>query len=344
MAGPAASRTVSTRMLVPFARVMLRMGKELSKPTLEDVGLSLDTLSSPDRRIGHRDAVALLKESIRVSGRADLGLLAAEAVESSELEIWEYVMRTQPNVGQAVESMCRLLALLHDGSRAEIDHKGDSVMVRWFLEPGLEQSPAINEYAIGLTFVTWRRVLNIEDIAVSEVLFPHSPPADLERYQKFFRCTVRFNAPFLGMRFPAAVLGFPLPQADSVLADLLNRHAQDLLARLPKPGLSHKVQQLVTEGLATGQVSAEQVADRLYISCRTLHRRLKQENTSFRELVDQVRRQLALSYLSEKHLSVSEVAFLLGFSTSNAFHKAFKRWTGTTAGAFRQNAVSPSDL
>ncbi len=341
MASSAAGRTLSTRMLIPFARVMLRMGKKLTRPTLEDVGLSLDSLASPDRRVSHSAAVALLKESIRVSGRADLGLLAAEAVEPSELEIWEYVMRTQPNVGQAVESMCRLLALLHDGSRADIERKGDTVTVRWYLEPGLEQSPAINEYAIGLTFVTWRRVLNIEDVAIDEVLFPHAAPKDLERYQKFFRCTIRFNAPYLGMRFPAAVLDFPLPQADSVLAGVLDRHAQDLIAKLPKPGLSHRVQELVTEGLAKGEFSAEQVAERLYMSCRTLHRRLKQENTSFRELVDQVRHQLAMLYLSEQHLSISEVGFLLGFSTSNAFHKAFKRWTGTTAGAYRQKAFSP---
>jgi AraC-like DNA-binding protein len=330
-------------MIIPFVRVMSRLGKEPSNPTLEDVGLSLDTLASPDRRISHRAAVALLKESIRVSGREDLGLLAAQAVEPSELELWEYVMRTQPNVGQAVESMCRLLILLHDGSRAEIEREGDTVTVRWNLEPGLEQLPAINEFAIGLTFVTWRRVLNLEDIAISEVLFPHPAPRDLERYQKFFRCTIRFNAPFLGMRFPAAVLDFPLPQADSVLAGVLDRHAQDLIARLPKPGLSHEVQQLVTEGLATSEIGAKHVADRLHMSCRTLNRRLKEEDTSFRDLVDQVRRQLALSYLSEKHLSISEVAFLLGFSTSNAFHKAFKRWTGTTAGAYRQNAVSPKD-
>ena len=332
------SSTVSTRLIIPFVRVMDRMGRKPVKPSLSDVGLSRDVLASPQRRIGHQSAIALLEEAVRVSGRSDLGLMAAEAVSPSELEIWEYAMRTQPTVGRALESMGRLLALLHDGCRLETDRKGDTVTTRWLLAPGLEQLPAMNEFGVGLSLVTWRRVLKMEALTVSAASFPHSAPADLGPYERLFRCPVRFSAPFAGLTVPAWVLDVPLPQADAVLAEILLNHAQERIAKLPRPGLGHRVQELIVEGLSTGEFSATHVAKRMHMSSRTLQRRLEQEGVSFREVVDEVRRQLALRHLMDKHIAVNEVAFLLGFATPNAFHKAFKRWTGTTASTYRKSA------
>ncbi len=340
MATAASQRTISTRLVIPFIRVLDQLRIQPSELQKKTLGLSPDELDSPYRRISHRVAVALLKECIRISGRLDFGLLAAEAVDVTELEIWEYVLRSQPNVGQAIKSTSRLMALLHDGARNEIDQTGDAVTVRWVLEPGLERLPALSEFALGLIFVMWRRVLKVESIAVSDVYFPHPASSDISRYQELFRCPVHFNAPFSGMRVPVAVLEFPMPQADTLLAKMLHRQAQDLISKLPKPGLAHKVQELLTQILESGEFSAERVAKQLNMSVRTLHRKLKQEDTSFRELVEYVRRNLATRYLTEENLSISEVAYLTGFSRASAFHKAFKRWTGTSAGAYRRKVMS----
>lgn len=112
---------------------------------------------------------------------------------------------------------------------------------------------------------------------------------------------------------------------------------------MPKPGFAQRVQEAVPELLPKGEAGADQVAKTLGTSARTLHRRLTEEGTTFRELSDELRHHLALGYLYEKDLSLSEIAFILGFSNPNAFHKAFKRWTGTTAGAYRARVTGQGE-
>jgi AraC-like DNA-binding protein len=119
---------------------------------------------------------------------------------------------------------------------------------------------------------------------------------------------------------------------------VLDRHARDLLARLPDTSrTTSAVRQAVLDGLRQGDVLIDTIARRLAMSARTLQRRLGDEGTTFDALLDATRKELAFSYLAGDSLASSEVAFALGFSDSTAFHRAFKRWTGTTPGAWRQS-------
>jgi AraC-like DNA-binding protein len=277
----------------------------------------------------------LLQEAIVRSGLPDLGLRAAEALTPAELDIWQYAARCQPDVGRALDSTHRLVGLLHDGSRVDMQAEAGVVTIRWSLDPLLEGLPALTEFALALGVVTFRSFFDPLPLGIREVWLPHPRPADTSHHEALFGCALRFEAPFPAVRMPEALMTVPMPHADSALAALLERHAAQELARLPKPGFAQRVQEVVLELLPRGDAGAEQVAKKLHTSARTLHRRLSEEGTTFRELSDELRHHLALGYLYEKDLALSEIAFVLGFSNPNAFHKAFKRWTGTTAGAYR---------
>jgi AraC-like DNA-binding protein len=93
---------------------------------------------------------------------------------------------------------------------------------------------------------------------------------------------------------------------------------------------------MIIEGLADGTATADAIAGRLHMSRRTLLRKLEREGTTFKELVDNTRRQFALRYLEAGELGASEIAALLGFAQPSAFHRAFKRWTGTTPLGYRK--------
>ena len=111
---------------------------------------------------------------------------------------------------------------------------------------------------------------------------------------------------------------------------------RDLLERMPAAtAFVDRVRQLVAGGLVRNGAEAVGVAEGLNMSRRTLQRRLRDEGTSVRDIVDSVRRDLAMRYLCEREIAVAEVAFLLGFSEASAFHRAFKRWTGTTPSIYR---------
>jgi AraC-like DNA-binding protein len=132
-----------------------------------------------------------------------------------------------------------------------------------------------------------------------------------------------------------------LPRADPALSRLVERHAEALLAARPEPGesTSQRVRRLLHDMLGKEGASLALVSERMHMSERSLQRRLAQEAISFDALLDDVRRTLALRYLTEPKLAVAEVAYLLGYSEPSPFHRAFKRWTGMTPSEARRRAA-----
>ena len=117
---------------------------------------------------------------------------------------------------------------------------------------------------------------------------------------------------------------------------MLDRHAEELLAKFPpQHSLVDQVRSIITTELRGGDPSLEHVADKLSLTPRTLQRKLQDLGISHNALLDQMRRQLAMRYLREREMAICEVAYLLGFSESSSFHRAFKRWTGVTPKEFR---------
>ena len=110
-----------------------------------------------------------------------------------------------------------------------------------------------------------------------------------------------------------------------------------MLAELPRARpLTERVRSAILAELAGGNPSITVVAPRLHISPRTLERRLEREGTTFSTLLDDLRKRLALRYVASRDLELAEIAFLLGFSKTTAFHRAFKRWTGQTPLYYRR--------
>jgi AraC-like DNA-binding protein len=125
------------------------------------------------------------------------------------------------------------------------------------------------------------------------------------------------------------------PSADAALRHLLERYAADQLAKIPTSArFSQRIRACILSRLPLGSLTAETVATQFSMSNRTLRRRLQEEATSFQEVLDEVRVELAHHYLTKEKRGIDEVAFLLGFSDPSAFTKAFRRWTGQTPADF----------
>jgi AraC-like DNA-binding protein len=151
-------------------------------------------------------------------------------------------------------------------------------------------------------------------------------------------CPVRYGAPETRLVMFRSALERPLPRHDPSLFAYLERHAATVLARASATGPTRdRVRRLITEALRHGEPSQAEVSRRLALSERTLQRRLREEATSFAEILDAVRSELSQLYLREANLAAGEVAFLLGYSEPSAFHRAFRRWTGVTPQAFRSS-------
>jgi AraC-like DNA-binding protein len=178
----------------------------------------------------------------------------------------------------------------------------------------------------------------------AEVRFEHEAPADLSEHKRIFGCRILFGAAATELVLPGDLLGLPIPEADAGLARLVRTEAEIRLGRnfgeAPWPRRLRSLAGAAIMG--SGDLSLPAVAKAAGIGPRTLQRRLRLEGLTWRSLVDEVRVALACRLLEERRLSIAEIAFRLGYSRSSAFHRAFRRQTGTTPRAFRLSAGSVS--
>jgi AraC-like DNA-binding protein len=174
-----------------------------------------------------------------------------------------------------------------------------------------------------------------------EVWFRHERPADISEYQRTFAGgLLNFGAPMNGFTFKREYLGLPMPDADPQLHTLISKHAEAMLAELPSAlSLTERVRDLLAKELASGSPTLANISHKLAMSERTLTRHLEEEGTSFKALLEDLRHRLAVRYVRQSDLPMSEIAFLLGFSQSAAFYRAFRRWTGQTPLEYRQTPI-----
>jgi AraC-like DNA-binding protein len=173
--------------------------------------------------------------------------------------------------------------------------------------------------------------------------FGHSKPQNTLEYDKIFGAAkLYFGAPCYGFAFDREYLDAPLPASEPALHVVLCEYASRALAQLrDRASIVDRVRQIARRELSNGNATLATAAGTLGMSNRTLSRRLEVERTTFRALLDETRRELALTYLGDPRVSVLEASSRLGFSHVGAFYRAFKRWTGEAPAAYMRNRKAP---
>jgi AraC-like DNA-binding protein len=162
----------------------------------------------------------------------------------------------------------------------------------------------------------------------TSVSFCYPEPADITEHQAFFRCELKFNQPQSGLWFSKQDSERHFVDENRDIARGNDQILDRYLAKSKGLSISAKVTQVILERLASGAPSDSDVADALHMSSRTLSRRLADENTSFRELLTNVRRELADAYIADETVPITEISYILGFSDLSSFSRAFKVWNG----------------
>jgi AraC-like DNA-binding protein len=177
------------------------------------------------------------------------------------------------------------------------------------------------------------------DWSPAKVELTRPKPADVARYKGFFRSPVVFGARNNALSFSKNWLSVPVSTSDGEKHKMLS--LENVKAdKNTKQGVSPAVRRLLHRNVSRGIDGSRYVAESLGIHERTLRRRLARENTSFRELLEEVRETLSLQYLNDTELSISDIAFALGYSGTDAFDHAFRRWHGMSPSQWRRRQVS----
>lgn len=331
--------TISIRMVWPFTRVLKNYSQELA--IIRQSGLTPVEFANPATRIPGSLAFELLRVSLEKSGDAALGLHAGEAIEPGDLDVLESAARCCRTTRESIECAVRLIRLLDESAELSLIEQGDQAVWRFAMMGGIPLPAGINEFIVAGFFTVAKRLSGVADVLLA-ALFTHEKPATLAEYERIFRAPLKFGEPYNALVLPAMALDLPMPHADAELQRAFELRAQELLRKLPQiTTIANKVRNLVVTGIENDAADMDTLARKLHMSVATLRRRLADEGTTLRKIVDDVRFDLAKRYLQRPDLTIGEVAYSLGFSHVNAFHKAFKRWTGVAPADYRASLRDP---
>jgi len=238
-----------------------------------------------------------------------------------------------------VDNLILYLLILSDALTMTMVDEGNGYRIDFVLLGGERPIPRQRIEFIFVTVIGFCRWIARADIRPCAIELAYSTPSDLEPYRSAFRCPVSFDAERNSLTFSYADLNLSLPTSNPQLADLHERYAGEYLRHFDHAQTSYRVREAIVRRLPDGEPRRDEVAVELCMSERTLQRRLEEEKTSFVQLLDDTRRELADQYLGRLHLSLAQAAYLLGFADQSSFFRACRRWFKVSPGQYRNQLL-----
>lgn len=323
--------------LMSIAAVLQGLGHEPG-PVFDSAGLKPAQFTDPDFEIPYLDAGRLLAKSAAVTGCRHFGLLVGERAGPSSLGVAGFMLRSAPDVGSALRSLVQHLDLQDQGGVATLHISGDVTHLGYtIIQPGVEAAEQIHEITMAIACNIMRGLCG-KGWNPAEVLLSTRRPQNLSPYRRFFRAPLHFNAEQSAVVFPTRWLDHQIPGADALLHRHMEKEAAELhKLRNPDTDIVSSLQRLLRKSLALQQCTVTDIARQLHIHERTLNRRLQEAGTNFRSELDTIRYEMARHFLLESTMPILRIARALNYADVSAFSRAFKRWTGMTPAAWRNN-------
>jgi AraC-like DNA-binding protein len=330
----------------------LQTHKISAAPLLHRAGLSEQGLEAAGRSPLHHRVSAVgqarfLDYAAEALDDSAFGLHLAQLANPRDAGILFFVVSGATNVSGALTLFARYSRIVNEAVRVKLTRTPDSVVVEadfvGLARHGLRQNA---EFAITVTLKALRELAG-RSIRPMRAAFAHPRNSDLRDFERFYGCPVEFGRSATEgassdlLEFPNDALDIPLITADPKLLEALQPFCEmaakerKTAAGTLRAAVESEAERLLPHGKATAQAKA------LALSVRTLSRRLADEGTTYAGVLDQLRRSLALQYLKDPGMSLSQIAWLLGYEGSTSFNHAFKRWTGRSPSAARNQKMLP---
>jgi AraC-like DNA-binding protein len=306
---------------------------------LESCGIEPVLLESPDNRIGFSRFTNVIRKALKATGDKNLGLHMGQAFTGFS-NILGYVLMNCSNLKEVLNKHIKYEKITNDifstGSRLE---KGKMIITC----RGLTDFKELEEFFYTLHFsitMKYPKILckDFSDKYVKYITFTFNKPENISEYDNIFRCPVYFNKLENSMVLDAESGELEVNNSNKDLLAVFEKHADTLLKKLNSlKTYSGRTSEIIIKKLKGVSPKISNIAGELALSTRTLQMKLKDEGTSYSELLDSIRKELAINYIKDKYTPISEIAYLLGFSEASVFHRCFKKWTNTTPLQYRNN-------
>ena len=333
---PAAAPSVLGTWTLTVVRALDARGVD-GQAVAARAGIDVTAFDDPDSRHPIAATTRLWHLAVEATHDPCFGLWASRFVSQTTFHALGFAVFASRTLREAFERFVRYGRLVSDAAEIELVDVGEHGRFRLVLPegPGRPADEAID--AILSLLARTASMLSGRGVTPVAVRLERREPFPAEPFAKVFRAPVRFQARENVLEFAADDLDARLPTGNAELArhndEVIARH----LARIERGRASSRLRSWFTDQLPAGEPTEEAAARSLGMSLRNLQRRLQEEGTTYREALQEARREMARSYLDEGHASVTEIAFLLGFADTSSFSRAFRRWTGLSPRAYTQD-------
>ncbi len=332
-----ASLQVSVSVTQTLLKAATAAGIEDPSSLLVEAGIDQQLLQHPENRIPFEQQAHLWQLVSDASNNESLPLLFGQQSQPASFNMAGYIAMNSQTIGEAMDASQTYQIAAGQGGELSIVRNDEFIEVHYHpIELGYP-STAMRSCAMLAANMGLGQWLIGRGYTPTLVHLTMSEPADSEAFDTFFQCSVMFEQSQNFLRFPASIASTPIPHASLELLNLMKQRAEKVIAdSIGKQSLCAQVARLLADSLMGKEPDKGYISEQLGMSQRTLQRKLAKENSSYQEVLDQTRHNLALEYLRQQPLSVSDIAYLLGFAEPSTFYRAFKKWHGMTPGQYRE--------
>jgi AraC-like DNA-binding protein len=305
-------------------------------------GLDLAAVAGPAERIDIDRFDAIMRVAIPLIGNPAFGLQAARCWHPANLGVLGHAWLSSSTLRTGLARLARYNRIVSERGLVEVEDTGRDLTLRFWARRG---NPAVDNLAAVIVDIAMSLLLDMCRMNAGAALRPvavhlrRHAPEDASTYEYFFGCAVQFSADENSFTLAHADVDRVLPSSNKQLAAVFDRMLSEELGRLDKSDVVSRCRAGVLEHLGSGELSANDMAKALNMSPRTLQRKLAEANTTYLKLVDDTRRDLGLRYVADPRYSITEITFMLGFAQQSGFTRAFRRWTGSSPSAYREQVT-----
>lgn len=299
-----------------------------------DIDLNPEFLEDPENSLSFVLGGRLLESCATHTGLPHFGLLLGQQTKIAQLGPLAELAIHAPNVSSALRSMIMHISVHDRGGAPTLtrDH-GTARMGYAIYEPVSKGTRHIYDLSVCMACNILRSMLG-KAWSPSEVHFSYARPRDIKPYESFYKAPVFFNADMDTLLFSEDWLTKPIPNSDKQQFDLLMKQFEMLELDMDI-GLEEKIRSIVRPLIIIRSCKNKYVAEALSLHPRTLNRRLKNEGVTLRNIVGEIRFEMAKQMLLMSEASVTEISTILGYTDSSILARSFQRWAGTTPSAWR---------
>lgn len=284
-----------------------------------------------DKRIPFIEWLNMLEEIKKCYKGRPLGLEIAKYIQPAHLGTLGYIGLSCENLLEAIPVFIKYQRLCYDFMHVDVFLDQDSFVVTWEFDPDYQAGQIADETMIASLYNIVNFMVSPNHVKLNRIDFVFDRPKYANKYSEYFKCDVNFSQDKTRMYFSQSNMELRINHSDPALNRILNRLADSLMAELPEVNtFDELVQKKIIKAIHQGNISIEYVAKKVGLPTRLFQYRLQQQGYTFKQRLYQVRKDLALHYLEDPSLNVSEISALLAYNEQSSFNRAFKAWLGKT--------------